>query len=74
VHFALLVEYGTLGAVRQRVTTHGVEIVEDRDFGNGNHAIYILDPDGNVLELTERRTDWAGETVAALPVTRMAHA
>jgi catechol 2,3-dioxygenase-like lactoylglutathione lyase family enzyme len=73
VHFALLVEYGTLDAVRERVVALGVGIVEERDFGNGNHAIYVLDPDGNVLELTERRTDWAGEPMAAIPVTRMAH-
>jgi catechol-2,3-dioxygenase len=49
---------------------HGIEIVLDRDFGNGNHAIYISDPDGNVVELTERRTDWAGDLVGATPTVK----
>lgn len=68
VHFALLVEYGTLHGVRHRITDRGVHIVDERDFGNGNRAIYILDPDNNVLELTERRTDWAGAPMADVPV------
>ncbi len=60
VHFALLVEYGTLDTVRDRLTAQGVEITAERDFGNGDHAIYFNDPDDNVVELTERKTDWAG--------------
>ena len=60
VHFALLVEYGTLATVRGRLIAEGVEITAERDFGHGNHAIYFSDPDGHVVELTERRTDWAG--------------
>lgn len=72
VHFALLVEYGTLPALRAHVEAQGVAIIDERDFGNGNHAFYVLDPDGNVLELTERRRDWAGATMAAIPVKRLA--
>ena len=60
VHFALLVEYGTLTAVRDRLIADGVEITAELDFGHGNHAIYFNDPDGNVIELTERKTDWGG--------------
>jgi catechol-2,3-dioxygenase len=63
VHFALLVEYGTLASVRDRLVEQGVEITAERDFGNGNHAIYFSDPDGNVVELTERTTDWSGANV-----------
>jgi catechol 2,3-dioxygenase-like lactoylglutathione lyase family enzyme len=63
VHFALLVEYGTLQAVRDRMIAAGVEITSERDFGSGNHAIYFNDPDGNVIELTERMTDWAGASM-----------
>jgi catechol 2,3-dioxygenase-like lactoylglutathione lyase family enzyme len=70
VHFALLVEYGALDAARARIEAAGIEIIEERDFGRGNHAIYVADPDGNVVELTERRTDWAGEAMAELPVVR----
>lgn len=57
VHFALRVPHGTLGAMRQRLAARG-HVVEERDFGRGNHAIYLADPDGNVVELTERRTLW----------------
>jgi catechol 2,3-dioxygenase-like lactoylglutathione lyase family enzyme len=60
VHFALLVEYGTLTTVCDRLITRGVEITAELDFGDGNHAIYFSDPDGHVVELTERKTDWAG--------------
>lgn len=68
VHFALLVEYGTLAAVRESVEAARVRILDERDFGNGNHAIYFADPDGNIVELTERRSDWAGATMATVPV------
>jgi catechol 2,3-dioxygenase-like lactoylglutathione lyase family enzyme len=59
VHFARRVPYGTLDAVRARLDGLGYR-VEDRDFGGGDHALYLTDPDGNVLELTERRTLWDG--------------
>lgn len=59
VHFALRLRPGTLDATRDRLRRHGLE-VEERDFGHGNRAIYLNDPDGNVLELTERRTLWDG--------------
>jgi catechol 2,3-dioxygenase-like lactoylglutathione lyase family enzyme len=59
VHFALRLPYGTLDAVRARLEGLGYEI-EERDFGRGNRAIYLDDPDGNVLELTERTTLWDG--------------
>jgi catechol-2,3-dioxygenase len=59
VHFALRVPLGTLGAVRARLESLDYP-VESWDFGNGNWAIYLDDPDGNVLELTERATLWDG--------------
>lgn len=60
VHFALLVEYGTLDAIRDRIARRGVPIELETEFGPGDRAIYVRDPDGNVVELTERVTDWAG--------------
>lgn len=66
VHFALRVPYGTLDAVQARLERLGVAVEPhefDRDPGavyQGNRAIYLDDPDGNVLELTERRTLWDG--------------
>ena len=59
VHFALRVPMGTLDAVKARLESLGYP-VEPLDFGNGNRAIYLDDPDGNVLELTERATLWDG--------------
>jgi catechol-2,3-dioxygenase len=60
VHFALRVPMGTLGRVRTRLESLGYP-VEFRDFGGGNRAIYLDDPDGNVIELTERATLWDGK-------------
>jgi catechol-2,3-dioxygenase len=48
---------GTLDTVRARLEALGYP-VESRDFGAGNRAIYLDDPDGNVVELTERTTLW----------------
>jgi catechol 2,3-dioxygenase-like lactoylglutathione lyase family enzyme len=59
VHFALRVPMGTLDAVRARIASLGYAI-EERDFGGGNRAIYLDDPEGNVVELTERATLWDG--------------
>ena len=59
VHFALRVPLGTLDAVQDRLESLGCT-VEERDFGQGNRAIYLDDPDGNVVELTERATLWDG--------------
>ena len=59
VHFALRVPMGTLDIVRARLESLGYPI-ESRDFGAGNRAIDLDDPDGNVLELTERTTLWDG--------------
>jgi catechol-2,3-dioxygenase len=44
---------GTLDAVRARLESLGYPVAF-QDFGNGNRAIYLNDPDGNVIELTER--------------------
>lgn len=60
VHFALRLPLGSLDTVRARLIALGYE-VEERDFGRGNRAIYLDDPDGNVLELTERTTLWNGD-------------
>ena len=59
VHFALRVPMGTLDTVAARLESLDFS-VEPRDFGNGNRAIYLDDPDGNVVELTERATLWDG--------------
>ena len=64
VHFALRLPLGTLDAVTERLASLGYP-TEERDFGNGNRAIYLDDPDGNVLELTERTTLWDGTAASS---------
>jgi hypothetical protein len=40
--------------------------VERVDFWTGNVAIYLDDPDGNVVELTEIRVLWDGSAASAV--------
>jgi catechol-2,3-dioxygenase len=63
VHFAIRMPLGSLDAARARLTALGYE-VEEQDFGRGNRAIYLDDPDGNVVELTERTTLWDGRSTS----------
>ena len=63
VHFAIRVPMGTLDATRDRLRSLGY-VVEERDFGRGDRAIYLDDPDGNVVELTERTTLWDGSATS----------
>lgn len=59
VHFALRIPIGTIDQAQARLEELGFA-VERVDFGNGNVAIYLDDPDGNVVELTEIRLLWDG--------------
>ena len=59
VHFALRIPIGTIDQAQARLEELGFA-VERVDFGNGNVAIYLEDPDGNVVELTEIRLLWDG--------------
>lgn len=60
VHFAIRVPIGTLDAMQARLEALGHEVEDGWEFGKGNRAIYLDDPDGNVVELTERTTLWDG--------------
>ena len=60
VHFASRVPRGTLDGTRARIEALGVAVEGGWEFGPGNRAIYLDDPDGNVVELTERATLWDG--------------
>lgn len=60
VHFAIRVPVGMLDSMQSRLESLGLQVEDGWDFGNGNRAIYLDDPDGNVVELTERRTLWDG--------------
>jgi catechol-2,3-dioxygenase len=59
VHYAIRLRRGTLSAMEERLASLGYE-VEHFDFGNGNHSIYVDDPDGNVVEFAEWPTLWDG--------------
>lgn len=61
VHFALRVPLGTLDATQALLEGLGLAVEAGWDFGGGNRAIYLDDPDGNVVELTERTTLWDGD-------------
>jgi catechol-2,3-dioxygenase len=60
VHFALRLPMGTLDSMQQRLEALGHQVEGGWEFGAGNRAIYLDDPDGNVVELTERTTLWDG--------------
>ena len=60
VHVAIRVPRGTLDRMQARLEAFGYPLGERRTFGPGDHAIYFDDPDGNVVELTERATVWGG--------------
>jgi catechol-2,3-dioxygenase len=65
VHYALRVPTGTLDSLQQRLAAAGHEVEAGWQFGPGNRAIYVDDPDGNVVELTERTTLWDGSPSSA---------
>jgi catechol-2,3-dioxygenase len=60
VHFAIRVPTGTLDLMQARLEALGHKVEDGWEFGEGNRAIYLDDPDGNCVELTERRTLWDG--------------
>jgi len=60
VHFAIRLPLGTLDAMAARLEGLGHAVEAGWEFGPGNRAIYLDDPDGNVVELTERVTLWDG--------------
>ena len=60
LHFALRVPSGTLSTMQARLEALGYAVEDGWTFGPGDHAIYLDDPDGNVVELTERVTLWGG--------------
>lgn len=64
VHFAIRIPLGAIDRAQARLEAFGFD-VERVDFGNGNIAIYLDDPDGNVVELTEIRLLWDGSAASA---------
>ncbi len=60
VHFAIRVPRGTLDATKARIEALGIPVDGGWEFRPGDRAIYLDDPEGNVVELTERVTLWDG--------------
>lgn len=50
VHFALHIAEADYGAAVARLREHGFDPHEE-DFGESGRAVYVTDPDGNVVEL-----------------------
>ena len=59
VHFALRVARGALNGLAGRIESAGFP-PEWRHFDDGNVALYVTDPDGNVVEFTELVVRWDG--------------
>ena len=66
VHFALRVPVGTLQPLADRLEQASC-VTEWRHFENGNVALYVTDPDGNVVEFTELVVRWDGSRTEADP-------
>ena len=58
VHYAVRVPSGTLDQMQARLESFGHEVEGGWEFGTGNLAIYVNDPDGNVV-----RAHRAGDTL-----------
>lgn len=69
VHFAIRVPRGSLAGALERLRLLGHDVEDGWEFGPGNLAIYLDDPDGNVVELTERATFWDGTAASTDRVT-----
>lgn len=65
VHFAFRIAHGSLEAVRTRLEGFGYTI-EQVDFDNGNHSLYLDDPDGNCVELMDAVVDWSGRPIGGI--------
>jgi catechol 2,3-dioxygenase-like lactoylglutathione lyase family enzyme len=63
VHFAIYVEPGSLQTWQERLEHAGIKVEGPVEFARGNRSIFASDPDGNVVELGDWGTDWAGQTV-----------
>ena len=60
VHFAIRLPRDPLDATQARIEALGIPVEGGWEFRPGDRAIYLDDPDGNVVELTERVTLWDG--------------
>jgi catechol 2,3-dioxygenase-like lactoylglutathione lyase family enzyme len=69
VHFACYVEPGSLQEWERRLDAAGLEY-ESVEFEPGNRSLFVTDPDGNVVELGDWRTDWQGRPAAKAAPTK----
>ncbi len=65
VHLAFLAPSGALDAIEARLHAAGIAADGRVDFGDGQHSLFVHDPDGNVIEFADWRHSWEG-----LPVER----
>ncbi len=60
VHVAVRVPRGTLDTTWARIEALGIPVEGGWEFRPGDRAVYLDDPDGNVVDPTERVTLWDG--------------
>lgn len=65
IHLAFLVPQGQLEAIEERLRAAGYELTGRSEFSPQKRAIYVNDPDGNVIEFADWTVSWEG-----LPVER----
>ena len=63
VHFAMRIPHGTADQAKAAIAAHGIRIVDDVTFDDGNRSLYVDDPDGNCVELMDAVVAWNGERI-----------
>jgi catechol-2,3-dioxygenase len=68
VHFALAAHPGELDRMTERVRSHGVDVRGPVEHDGGDRSIYVVDPEGNVVEIWDffHRRPGARDGVEAL--------
>jgi catechol 2,3-dioxygenase len=65
IHLAFLVPEGALEGIEARLSAAGITPEGRVEFGDGQHSLFVHDPDGNVIEFADWQRSWEG-----LPVER----
>lgn len=63
IHFALHADPGSLERWIEILQSHGLTVHGPKSFGSDKQSIFVRDPDGNLVELAEWRTDASGRDV-----------
>jgi catechol 2,3-dioxygenase-like lactoylglutathione lyase family enzyme len=64
VHFAIYVAPGGLTDLKERLEAANQQVEGPVGFDHGNQSLFVIDPDGNVVELGDWKVDWGGDQTA----------